>query len=97
MQNLWLFILGMIYLALVIIALLYYISASIQKKDIISDSFLKYLPKEPFVSIIVPTFNEENNIVKCLKSLRAQNYSSFEIILSDGGSQDRTVELAKPF
>lgn len=87
----------MIYLALVIIALLYYISASIQKKDIISDSFLKSLPKEPFVSIIVPTFNEENNIVKCLKSLRAQNYSSFEIILSDGGSQDRTVELAKPF
>ncbi len=97
MEYLWLFILGMIYLALVVIALIYYISASLQKKDVISDAFLNSLPKEPFVSIIVPTFNEENNIVKCLKSLRTQNYSNFEIILSDGGSLDRTVELAKPY
>ena len=87
----------MIYLALIIIALVYYISASIQKKDNISDSYLRSLPEEPFVSIIVPTFNEESNIVKCLKSLRAQNYTTFEIILSDGGSKDRTVELAKPY
>jgi chlorobactene glucosyltransferase len=97
LQYLWLLILGIIYALLVIIALIYYISTSVHKKDIISDSFLRSLPEEPFVSIIVPTFNEENNTVKCLKSLREQNYSKFEIILSDGGSQDRTVELAKPF
>ncbi|MBK5112213.1 MAG: glycosyltransferase [Candidatus Heimdallarchaeota archaeon] len=97
MQYLWLLILGIIYALLVVIALIYYISASVQKKDIISDSYLRSLPEEPFVSIIVPTYNEENNIVKCLKSLREQNYSNFEIILSDGGSQDRTVELAKPY
>jgi glycosyltransferase involved in cell wall biosynthesis len=53
--------------------------------------------KEPMVSIIVPTLNEEKNIVRCLKSLKALNYSDYEIILSDGGSTDKTIELAKPF
>jgi len=97
LQNLWLLILGLIYFLLVLIAQIYYIAASIRRKDVISDSFLRSLPEEPFVSIIVPTYNEENNIVTCLKSLQALNYSNFEIILSDGGSQDRTVELAKPY
>ena len=97
MQNIWLLILGLIYFLLVLIAQIYYIAASIRRKDVISDSFIRSLPEEPFVSIIVPTYNEENNIVTCLKSLRALNYSNFEIILSDGGSQDRTVELAKPY
>ncbi|HYB92556.1 MAG TPA: glycosyltransferase [archaeon] len=50
----------------------------------------------PSVSIIVPTFNEEKYIVSCLKSLKHQTYrGKYEIIVADGGSKDRTIDLAK--
>ncbi|MHA1668837.1 MAG: glycosyltransferase [Candidatus Heimdallarchaeaceae archaeon] len=49
----------------------------------------------PSVSIVVPTLNEERNIENCLESLSELDYPLFEIIVVDGGSEDRTVELAK--
>jgi len=48
-------------------------------------------------SIIVPTFNEEKTIEKTLIALRNQTFEDFEIIVKDGGSTDRTVELAKKY
>ncbi|TFG21028.1 MAG: glycosyltransferase [Promethearchaeota archaeon] len=51
----------------------------------------------PFVSIIVPAYNEENNIGKCLKSLKSLNYPHYEIILIDGGSTDKTVSVAQEY
>lgn len=97
MTSTWLTIISIIYLFFVGIALLYYLTISIRKKEPFNDQYLRSLEKEPFVSIIVPTYNEENNIEKCLKSLKALNYSNFEIILSDGGSTDKTVEIAKKY
>jgi len=47
------------------------------------------------VSIIIPTLNEEELIADCLQSLRNQSFKDFEIIVIDGGSTDRTVEIAK--
>ena len=48
------------------------------------------------VSVIVPTLNEEKNIAGCLKSImRQETLRDYEIIVSDGGSTDRTLELAK--
>lgn len=54
------------------------------------------------VSIIVPSFNEEPFIKKCLSSIRGQSIiqeypQRFEIILVDSGSEDRSVELATPY
>ena len=46
-------------------------------------------------SIIIPAFNEEKTVEKTLKALRNQVFKDFEIIVKDGGSKDRTVELAK--
>jgi chlorobactene glucosyltransferase len=44
----------------------------------------------PFVSILVPARNEEKNIENCLRSLLAQDYPFFEIIVLDDQSTDNT-------
>lgn len=48
----------------------------------------------PLVSIIVPARNEERAIEASLRALLAQNYGSFEIVLVDDQSTDRTRETA---
>src|ERR671911_2894035 len=45
----------------------------------------------PFVSIILPARNEQENIKKCLHSLLAQDYCNFEIIAVDDRSEERRV------
>jgi len=47
------------------------------------------------LSIIIPTYNEENYLPLLLKSIQAQNFSDYEIIIADAGSQDRTREIAR--
>lgn len=55
---------------------------------------------QPFVSILVPARNEADKIARCVRSLLAQNYPNFELIVLDDNSQDGTgaiVEsLARP-
>ena len=47
------------------------------------------------VSIIIPTYNEEDAIGDCIKTLLNQSYSNIEIIIVDDGSNDKTVEKVK--
>lgn len=54
---------------------------------------MKY--RQKLVSVIIPTFNEEKNIVRLLKSVSKQTYKQIETIVVDDGSSDKTVELAK--
>ena len=49
--------------------------------------------KENTVSIIVPVYNREKVIVRCLQSLQAQTYRYLEIIVVDDGSQDQSAEI----
>jgi glycosyltransferase involved in cell wall biosynthesis len=42
------------------------------------------------VSVIIPTYNEEKVIVKCLVSLSKQDYKDVEIVVVDDGSRDDT-------
>jgi poly-beta-1,6 N-acetyl-D-glucosamine synthase len=51
----------------------------------------------PFVSIIVPAFNEAPMIREVLESLLAVEYSRFEVIVVDDGSSDQTFLRALPF
>lgn len=48
----------------------------------------------PLLSIIVPTYNEERHIERCLCSILKQDYQGvWEIIVVDGGSADRTPQI----
>lgn len=49
------------------------------------------------ISIIIPTYNSEKYIVRCLNSLFKQNYSNIEIIVVDNYSTDNTIPLIKKY
>ncbi len=47
----------------------------------------------PLVSIIAPCYNAERYLEQALKSIYAQDYGNFEVIIVDDGSTDRSIEL----
>ncbi len=49
----------------------------------------------PEISVIVPALNEEKYIGYVFAGLRQQTFRNFETIVSDNGSTDRTVQIAK--
>lgn len=49
---------------------------------------------DSLVSIIIPVFNCEKHIKKCLNSIIYQEYKNIQIILINDGSTDRTLEQA---
>lgn len=52
---------------------------------------------KPLVSVIVPVYNVEDYVLKCLKSLTGQSYDSIEIIVVDDGSTDKSGEICDEF
>ena len=49
------------------------------------------------LSIIIPTYNEEKYLPELLKSIKEQNFSSYEIIVADNDSNDNTVKIAESY
>lgn len=46
-------------------------------------------------SVIIPTLNEEKNIGQLIRSINNQDYRPIEVVIVDGGSKDRTVNIVK--
>ncbi|KAF2332509.1 glycosyltransferase family 2 protein [Flavobacterium daemonense] len=51
----------------------------------------------PIVSIITCTWNSEKYLEECLESIRKQTFHDYEIIIVDGGSTDKTLEIVKKY
>lgn len=49
----------------------------------------------PFVSIIVPSYNEGMTLNNCIESLVAQTYPNYEIVIVNDGSTDNTLQVAR--
>ena len=49
------------------------------------------------ISFIIPTFNSEKYIEECILSIINQNYDNIEIIIVDGKSSDKTLEVLNQF
>jgi hypothetical protein len=55
------------------------------------------LPRTPFVSVIVCSYNGAKTLAACLESLGKIDYPAYEVILVDDGSTDDTPEIAARF
>ena len=51
--------------------------------------------KKMKISIIIPTYNEEEYLPKLLESIKSQDFTDYEIIVADAQSDDNTREIAK--
>ncbi|MFM0198497.1 glycosyltransferase family 2 protein [Paraburkholderia fungorum] len=49
------------------------------------------------ISIIVPVFNIDAYLRRCLESIKSQTFAEFEVILVNDGSTDRSLEILEEF
>ena len=52
---------------------------------------------DPLISVIVPVYNVEKYLNKCLESIIAQDYMNLQIILIDDGSTDKSGSICERF
>lgn len=70
-------------------------------KEIMKDfgypiEFSEFKPAEtPVFSVIVPVYNVEKYIEKCIRSIQTQTFNNFEILCVDDCGQDNSIEIIK--
>ena len=52
---------------------------------------------KPIVSIIVPVYNAQENIVRCIESILKQDFENFELILMNDGSKDASGSICDEY
>lgn len=57
----------------------------------------RHLSRRPLVTVGVATFNGAATVARTLESLEAQSYARVEVLISDDGSTDGTVEICEGF
>ena len=62
-----------------------------------SDFFVMNDTEDPLVSVILPCYNVEKYIEKCISSLLKQSFKYFEIVCINDGSTDSTLDIIEAF
>ena len=55
------------------------------------------MKNRPIISIIVPVYNVESYLERCINSILNQTFKNFELILVDDGSTDKSGEICDSF
>ena len=50
-------------------------------------------PNKPLISVVVPVYNMERYLERCVDSILAQDYANLELILVDDGSTDKSLSI----
>ena len=51
----------------------------------------------PHISVIIPVYNAEAMLNKCVDSVLMQQYADFEVILVDDGSKDGSLQICEEY
>ena len=51
----------------------------------------------PIISVIVPVYNAENYLHRCIDSILAQTFTDFELLLINDGSTDNSGEICNAY
>ena len=57
----------------------------------------KRKPIKSFVSIVTPTYNSEKHLDEMFQSLLKQKFKNFEVIIIDGLSKDKTLDIVQKY
>ena len=51
----------------------------------------------PTISVIIPVYNAEKFVGRCVESVKTQTYSDWQMILVDDGSKDKSLEICQEY
>src|SRR4051812_8955775 len=53
--------------------------------------------RNPLISVLIPAYNEEVVIERCLDSIRKNSYKKVEVIVNNDASVDRTASIVRKY
>ena len=53
------------------------------------------MAQQELVSVLVISYNSEQYIIETLDSIKNQTYERIQLVISDDGSRDQTMQIAK--
>ena len=68
-----------------------------KQQDIQREQLFTKDHKVPKVSLILTTYNSEDNLKTTLNSIEMQDYPAIEVNIKDGGSTDRTLSIIEQY
>lgn len=55
------------------------------------------MSKKPHISVILPVYNAEKTLSKCIKSVLEQDFTDFELIIVNDGSKDSSLSICENY